>query len=331
MVSNTLDSITIQVPTELITYDENYYTLSNVMDGEVKSKVFSKDKFYGFNDCRIGIGTNTAYSISGKILGNDYYDGISIDNIDSVLDNLREYSHTDFNTDDFLRNSVIRKVDVCKNLKVGRSISDVIEKFSLLNIDSGKYKVDRFKNESIVWTRRVKSYKERFTMYDKKKELLSKGKHFINCFNSGKILSDFDNVIRLETNLTSFKTIRTYFCSNNSLSGILNSNTDVINSIYGRITDDSHKLFELLKYKMIYRTWSDYVRWVGLNTIFSNYDDWKTLRTFVLSFYKDSSNPGRQLAQVKKDYFQWREDNLNSNDIENRDQLIIEFEELLGL
>lgn len=147
--------------------------------------------------------------LSAKILKENYFNLININSIENLVKNLNENLGIQFHLSKFIDDVIVLKCDSTNNLKVKNPISDYIKHLSLYRIND-RYKVDDYKNESIVFRNQARSFKERMIFYDKQSELKS-DKEMMNILYDSNRAKDFENVLRAECNFTSFKKIRETF------------------------------------------------------------------------------------------------------------------------
>jgi hypothetical protein len=182
------------------------------MEGDLLSRklVLSKQSYLGLKNIELFyLGKDTiaegVIELSAKILKQNYYDLINKNTIEQVVDNLNSYNFVKFNKYRFLDTAEVCRADVTENLKVSKAIEEYISLLQTCNINY-KYRVEKYRNEAIVFKKNVLSYKERMIFYDKYKELLRDTVE-------AKLLDieKFRNVLRCENNITSFERLRKNF------------------------------------------------------------------------------------------------------------------------
>ena len=215
-----LDSINLLLHDTSCIYnlDKSLFTLqkSSKNDTVISNKAIYAGKDIGLH--RIDI-DNLYHAIkiqlSSKILKENYFDLININTIENVVDNINLNPAIQFDKNKFIENALLLKADVTDNLPVKDSISRYIESLYFYRLNH-KYKIDSYKDESIIFKRDVKSYKERIIFYDKMTEI-QKDKNLMDVLLRKKKLKLFQNILRCESNIVSFKSLRDSF-------GIVNCN-----------------------------------------------------------------------------------------------------------
>lgn len=140
--------------------------------------------------------------ISGKILGTDYFDGITINNVHRILDTVNEATFTKGNItfDSFLNDSNVRRFDNTFNLRVDQKgkISDYVEALEFGLVHKCKVGSKEFGKQSIVLTKNTLK-NQRMIFYDKLEELKKpEYKIYKNHLQIWK--TDYENVLRVELN-----------------------------------------------------------------------------------------------------------------------------------
>jgi hypothetical protein len=323
--TNRIDTLFLGIPTDLISItdsDKFQRGTIDLMDGTLKSQSLTTKEMSGLNKISVGYGegNTTEVQISAKILGNSYLDGITSNNIEGVFDTIRKYGYIDFDTNEVIENSDVRRVDVFKNMKVGENVGDYIDSVKYLMNNSMIEKSNKWGSESVVLRRNVKSYNERIICYDKHTELLrGKNKSFLNQFDKSKILGGSMGVMRVETNNTGkgvFQKIRERFnTETNKLSEILESEENVVWNIYNRMKGADtqqiikpNKTNEWMKLDLK-TTWNEQLIDTGYRSIVMMLKgDYELCKSYVQSHYNGSSKPTRSLKMMKeycREYNRW--------------------------
>ena len=320
-----IDSIDLSIPTELLFItDKSKYEKMSVMDGELMSQSLTDRGYSGLNGISVGYGDggNTSVKLSAKVLGNQYVKGINKNNIEGVLETVKKYGYLDFDSTEVLHQSKVRRIDIFKNMKVDK-VEDYVNTLKFTNRDRNKIETTtNWGSQSVVFRRKVSSYKERLICYDKHLELLRyKNKGFLNQFDKTKILNDCMGVLRFETNTGgkgSFKKVRERFnVDTNFLYDVLHSTENVIWNIYRRMThgannqelinlnkkEDWMKLNEL-------KNWNKCQKDIGLRSIICMFDgDYQKVRDLCKSMYDSRTNPSSQIKRIRqmcRDYNSWK-------------------------
>lgn len=157
------------------------------------------------------INCHITVEMSAKILGADYLDGIHAGNIHRVIESLSVYKgNYTFRVDSVLESAFLLRCDVTDNLVVSRPVIDYLNALSELRRND-KYSIDAYAG-SVVLRRKVTSYKERLIVYNKVAELQRKDDHLYGILlRNGKLDGVRDRLLRVESNLTSYKQMRNLF------------------------------------------------------------------------------------------------------------------------
>lgn len=255
--------------------------------------------------------------LSAKVLKQDYFDLINKNNIEKVIDTINNSDAIKFNSR-FLDTAEVLKTDVTENLTVSKEVSDYIKALQFCNI-SDKYRIEKYKNEAIVFKRNVLSYKERMIFYDKYAEMLKdKEAKFLN-------IEKFRNVLRCENNIVSFERLRKNFeikYSKIYLKDILNSNKQVNYETFNRIIDNNNLSERLFSNEFLDMSLKQIEKRLGqeciinyfefdLNKIFEflkihnksrtkTYSDFKEYKGVLLSMQSERYIESKQIEYIKE-------------------------------
>ena len=143
---------------------------------------------------------------TGKILGKDYPQLISIDTIQACFDRLNELGVCKVNPAGMMSAEVV-KCDVTKDVRIENipALTRYV-KGAVRNYDA--FSCTRFRNGNIVVEKSVTTHKrkKRITIYDKEHEMNLQGERPFVSYNS--LEGEYDGVCRFELNLTSEQQIR---------------------------------------------------------------------------------------------------------------------------
>ena len=222
-----IDSISRKVPLEKVQIKTNETpNIKPIISGDTGELLAEKRQYRE----GIGFGLNSFITdkvrgsaeigLSAKILGAEYFDGITKENVQKVSDNLKKIGVFEV-SDQALLSSEVHKLDVTENLKPeNRTVPDVLGSLQngMLNT---KFRVQSYKanrvQTGIEFNPMAKSNNTRLIAYSKFEDLTnrSKMKKHSEFFNS--MGADFNNlieksrgVLRVETNLRSHKRIKQY-------------------------------------------------------------------------------------------------------------------------
>jgi hypothetical protein len=202
---------------------------------EIKDR-YRKENF-GISKLNI-INDQLEIGISGKILGDSYVEGITLDTIPSVIDVINEVGGMNITADGILTKSVMRTFDNTFNIQLDEKdcIDDYIESLDFGIIGNTKLGLTGYTKESLVLTLDTK-VKNRMIFYNKELELRTNSKDFAKKFN---IIDDFKDTLRVELNNTSQDKMRqNYGLGNNKvrLIDILSSRVNAIDKNFARFVD----------------------------------------------------------------------------------------------
>ena len=203
----TFDTVTLRIPLEEL----NSFNDEKFVQGKGSTLTTTKqDTPIGFSPLVVSDGTLIVQH-SAKALHDNYKDGINITNFYDVFDRIRHITTIDKSV---LANSKPYRIDVNNNI----DITDFgLSKQEILNIVAAHHTntnytlshYDKTDNSGIVLTLKAKTTNNRVSLYDKEKDLKKKANtHFIESLsNPNKLISDFQNIIRVETNVRTKKCI----------------------------------------------------------------------------------------------------------------------------
>lgn len=148
---------------------------------------------------------------SAKILGNDYYEGITIDTIHRIPDiiNAATFTRGGITTHSLVNESTTRRFDNTFNLrvdKVGR-VPDYIEALQFSFIGRPKYGIREYGKESIELVKDTKKL-QRIIIYDKTIELDEQKYKNYPVDQMTYWRSVFKDILRVELNVTTFDKMR---------------------------------------------------------------------------------------------------------------------------
>lgn len=310
-----VDSMDISISSDLITItNKDKFQRQNVLHGELVAESFSGQRFPGLNGISVGYssGNNTLIKVSAKLMGNDYAEGINKNNIEKAFDTIKKFGALDFDNQEFYDNAVLRSVDVFKNVKVNPEygVGRYVDALKTRAIPPNRIdKTAKWGKKSVVWKRNVSSYKERMIAYDKVMELMKHtNKEFLMLHDKSKIMADYENVLRFETNTGAsgaMKKIRERFnTEDNNLCSVLESESNVLWKIYERMVseENSNQLNIWDNHDTsAFDSWSDCVSEIGLRTIIEMFDgNYDSVKSYMLRFYGEKSNPTREIKKIKQ-------------------------------
>jgi hypothetical protein len=169
--------------------------------------------------------------LSGKIMGSDYYDLIHKNNAEQLVRCINDTECIRLDTNRFLDSAEVYKCDTTNNLPMEEPVSEYIGALEVYALN-GRFAVSSYGSDGIVFTRKVSSYKERDTAYDKFPEMEKKDRKNLDALGWQ---NHFQN-LRFESNHVQLQKIRERFgVLDTKLIGILNSTNNVNLEMFERI------------------------------------------------------------------------------------------------
>jgi len=208
-----LDSIKIKMQLEDLDFNVSKYKTRIEFD-ESSSRtmyVLNQDvnKHLGLGRVEI-LPTNNEVLVqcSAKILQEQYLDGINGNTLERLRDNINPYIRCSV---DDVANSILLRADVTQNLYFDtREQKENAIQALKLGKSNVAFKVDDYsdRRESIIFTGRQTSYKNRQLYYNKEKELgLTRNKEILSILYKNKV-DNIHKILRVEQNITSFEKLR---------------------------------------------------------------------------------------------------------------------------
>ena len=216
-----LDSCHIEVKTDAVKYWDNaaftykpqykndniisdIYELTNPMPG-IKSIKY---------DCMNEL---LKLQLSAKVLNDKYFEGINKNTIHNAIANVNQLGIIDVDANKLIDNGIFHTIDNTNNLDMGwfdmqSRWKEFFEGMTMAkNNSTFGYKVfDKSNNKGITFKGDTTSVNNRLIMYGKFIELTQpKNKHFLAaCSNPLALLNSSKNIVRVESNITSHKSIK---------------------------------------------------------------------------------------------------------------------------
>lgn len=216
-----LDTIQLTTSTDFIqSMDSKLFRISKIYKPnglEIINHTLNT-KAVGINKININQTIETlTLNLSSKILGQNYFQGICLNTLDQLTDELKKQGIT--LDKDFINHSSLKFLDVKNDLSLANqntslyfsSLGSLIApKFTKTNYDSG-----------ITFNQKVLTNPIRSTIYDKQIEMQGKHKAFYNKFN---LTSPGSAMLRFETRFSKASTIKKYFKSTKLMDVLSKSN-----------------------------------------------------------------------------------------------------------
>lgn len=248
----TLDTMKLKIFPANLNYNKSYYHNNHILQDDVllsdkwglKREIVQNT--YGLNKLEIDENENSIIlELSAKILREQYMAGISNNTLDILVANINDSAGIDLSISDYLRSNLLRG-DITKNIKV----EDVRNSISVLKLGKSNSaflvsEYDRANNCGIVFQGKQKSYKNRQIYYDKDTELtkVSRNSDFIKKYGNKEFFKSFENVLRIEQNITEQRTLKRIFKTETTkLETILNSDINPVLERHKIITKYSNGL-----------------------------------------------------------------------------------------
>ena len=166
----------------------------------------------GLNNIDIVHERHIDIEISGKILGENYKEGICSNTLPYVVDKINDMSGIGITIDDILTKSVVKKYDSTYNIEVDEkdNIKDYISSLYYSSVGGLKAYSDDYGEESVIFGKRTQK-KQRMIFYDKLKELQSPKNRTIFTQYKDRYYTDFQGVLRVENNIANYSILKRLF------------------------------------------------------------------------------------------------------------------------
>lgn len=184
----------------------------NPETGEIKNEslIFNKCNALGLKSINVG-SQETVIELSAKILKEDYYDLININNFDKVIEAINNSGEIEVDPVYLKYTAQILKVDITNNIELN-STKEVLETVrDLGTLATGrKFRVTNYEGGYEIVSQ-CKTDRERLIIYPKLTELEDQKKINKELAASGCDFTRFENTLRIESNLKNFNSMRKYF------------------------------------------------------------------------------------------------------------------------
>ena len=206
-----LDSTKIKLQLENLDYENSLYSeqTRKTPDRSEQTKFTLYQRPLGLKHIEILPTTNEVLiEFSAKILQEQYLQGINKNTVERLHHQIKPYIK--FSLDDLL-NAIVLRTDIAENLIFdSQQDKENALKSLILGKSNTGFKVDDFvakKAESIIFTGRQVSYKNRQIYYNKEKELfMARNKEIMKFIKSQ--YSEISKILRVEQNVSSFDKLR---------------------------------------------------------------------------------------------------------------------------
>jgi len=311
---------------------KNYYSL----DQNVKSDLIGI-KEINYNK----IGGEVYITISAKALREHYIKLINKNTLELLIDKIVETGVMKIDKNKFIDTASVLKCDTTTGIFPSNTLDKIFPVLETYGINS-RYECKGFPrcnpSETIYFNKINKAGKidGKLTFYDKRKELyLSRNKKLREILGNNKV-NEFNNMLRVETKLTTFKGMRKAFNINDSLlqidnsillKDILVSKENVNYGNYKTIIDNENVLIDLFnkcdKHKKLYLLEKSY----GVRGLieYLNYD-LKSIRLFLRRI--SPTNITQNMQRYEREIMEIQKEN-NDLSIGESEKCIKEIGELL--
>lgn len=325
------DSLTLnmELPSNF-SYDNDRYNQSLELDDTgvlrwetKKLKDTYRNESFGISKLNIINDEKLEISISGKILGDNYKEGITLDTISDVVDILNEVGGMNITTDGILTNSIMRTFDNTFNIDLDEKdcVDDYIKSLQFGCIGNAKLGLTGYTDESLVLQLDTK-VKNRMIFYNKELELRTHSKEFIK---KHKIVDDFQNTLRVELNVTSQDKMRQNFGLSNGkvrLIDILQSKENAVRKNFARFVDikTSEKLlfdYDTLMSMEIKNKPQLHERFFLIEHFKKFKGDIKKVEAMYKSLYSDGKVPNKEKIKIRTYFKEWQTMNTPTIDKQN--------------
>lgn len=244
-----IDSNTIEAPLYLLNdYNKGSFTYApkaNYETGEIIcSKLYSGSLGLGIKNVTINERKGLIYlETSAKVLGDQYGDGINLNTIERVLDEVNKTGVVTIDKNEFIKMGKFLKIDVTDNIKIdGAKDADIVDSLMALKSNT-RYQVTNYKkqnNYGAVFNNTAKSFRERLIAYSKMHDI-KKDRKLLDAVPYNHLEKEFSKVWRFESNIASFEKIRDNLgVLDNGIQSVLNSTAKVNYNLFNKI--QKHKL-----------------------------------------------------------------------------------------
>lgn len=242
-----IDTITIQsnfLPVQDINFDK-FKTEGKHDNGTEKGKQYEtykvKNVRHGINDITVDMMQQVVtVRLSAKVLMKDYKRGITAHTLDRVVDAITSSGYIQFDCQQLYDNGRVLSVDTVDHVqlkdKYYQQLTAVPYSTMYDAVPYGRVQ------SSLVLKGRHSSVKYRQIHYDKIQDLNKdkKNREFLQICDARHMHKEFKNIVRIESNLTSFENIRKYLnIPENSLQKVLTApgtpNLTLFNKIVGTV------------------------------------------------------------------------------------------------
>lgn len=305
-----LDSNTIQVPYDSINHidynNPNFLHSQPTKNGQIIKDTYSVSS----KELPVGISSiiiddfrqQVSISTSAKILCNEYLEGINLNTYSQWIDGINNVGYLQIDKNKAFEQGIFQKIDTTNNIDLSNlydlenSWNEVLGYLEVAKLND-RFSVDSYSNkhnQGIAYRGNQKE-KNRLIIYRKYLDLLkADNKGFLKSLNRPvELLNTTKNILRVEGNHTTFKSIKTRLkIDSNSIKEVLTNGQNPNILMLDKITQP-HRENQLLMMFNEYNP-NDYdlnelIKLEGIKNIIrnANYCE-KTLKNFVRRYTSDS-------------------------------------------
>ena len=196
-------------------YDESLFNSKMTLDdnGVIISDVkLLKDtprkSIFGLNNVGI-INDKIELKFSGKILGDDYFEGITLDTIPIVVKEINNICGMNISVDGILTESTMRTFDNTFNIPLDESdkMGEYVKSLQFGSVGNSKLGVTGYGDESVVFKLETTTTKNRILFYDKIAQIQKEDKEFYRIYNTDR----FIDTLRCELNVVGLDKMRQFY------------------------------------------------------------------------------------------------------------------------
>ena len=304
-----IDSNTIQVPFDAVTHIDfgNRYLTHNapIKNGEITSNTYSAHS----DDLPIGISGITIdakreqvkFTTSAKLLGENYLEGINPNTFGQFIDTINQLGIIELDPNQVFDKGIFHKVDTTNNVDMSpiydldKSWKEVLDYLRIASIND-RFNVEDYEsthNQGITYKGNQKE-KNRLIVYRKYLDLskstdkkgTSNRLFFQNIKDPAKFLHSTKNILRVEQNHTTFRSIRTRCKTQSNFVGdVLVNGTNPNPGMLDKITQphrENQMLMVFQEYDSSIHSMGEIIELEGMKNLIrnANYCE-QTLKRFV--------------------------------------------------
>lgn len=214
-----IDSVSLLLPLSTVQLNSKHFIQSTDMteDGVMISDCLKLKKDQGTGVVGLhGITANRMSQIvkidlSSKLLKEQYYEMINVNTVDRLVNEINKTSLLKVSPADFWKYAGVGKMDTTLNVKPEGSLESIFSGLACLPV-TDNYNVTSYNrpgNKGVVFAGRQKTFKERQIFYDKLLDV-QRDRKLQKVVPYSKLYEQFKDTLRIETNFTSYSTIRKY-------------------------------------------------------------------------------------------------------------------------